>query len=207
MINHHIQLLATIKMNETKYKGIGHKEINKLAAINPRYYRIASMLLDHILMCFLIAPIAILVFVVILSIGQNMDNWIGVSLMFFPFFIYLNKDFLNGKSVAKRIMGYKVVDRKSEKTASELQCFIRNLLICLIWPIEVLVGLISPERRIGDFLANTKVITAEKQEIKSLWYELKNIQFKSNYVGIIIVGVIYFYGLSQIMPYNPIFNK
>lgn len=194
-------------MNENEFKGIGHKEVNKLASIGPRFHRIASMLLDHILMCFLIVPIAILTFVIILSVGQNLDNWIGISLMFFPFFIYLNKDFLNGKSAAKRILGFKVVDRKTGNTASELQCFIRNLSICLIWPIEVLIGLISPERRIGDFLANTKVVQDEKQEIKSLWLELKNIRFKANFVGIIIVGAIYFYGLSQIIPFNPIFNN
>lgn len=127
-------------------------------------------------------------------------------LMFFPFFIYLNKDFLNGRSPAKRILGYQVLDRKTEEPASELQCFIRNLTICLIWPIEVIVGLISPERRIGDFLANTKVIVAEKKKIKSIWSELRNVRFKPSYIGIVIVGVIYFYGLSLIVPPTPIIH-
>lgn len=194
-------------MKETQYKGIGHKEVNKLAGINPRFHRIASMLLDHIIMCLLIVPMAVLIFVIILTAGQSLNNWIGIGLMFFPFFIYLNKDFLNGKSAAKRIMGYKVIDRKSGTKATELQCFIRNLPICLIWPIEVLVGLISPERRIGDFLANTKVIPTEKQEVKSLWSELKNVRFRISYLGIILIGIIYFYGLSQVMPSNPILNK
>ena len=194
-------------MSETQYKGVGYKEVDKLAGINPRFHRIASMLLDHIVMCLVIVPIAILTFIIIISARLELNNWIGISLAFFPFFIYLNKDFLNGKSAAKRFLGYEVVDRKTGKTANELQCFIRNLPICLIWPIEVFAGLINPERRIGDFIANTKVIPAEKMNIKSLWSELKNVRFKANYLGIIIVGIIYFYGLSQIMPFNPIFNK
>ena len=49
-----------------------------------------------------------------------------------------------------------VVDIKTGKVASALKCFVRNLTIA-IWPIEAIVVLISPSRRIGDYLAGTRV--------------------------------------------------
>jgi len=190
-------------MNETEYKGLGHKEVNKLANINPRFHRISSMLLDHILMCIIVVPLSILIFVIVLNFENNLNKWIGIGLMFLPFFIYLNKDFFNAKSPAKRILGYQVIDRKTKKPASELQCFIRNLTICIIWPIEVIVGLINSERRIGDFFVNTKVIQAEKEKLTTIWSELKKTQLKPSYLIIIVIGLVYFYGLSQIMPSTP----
>ena len=187
-------------MNEIKYKGIGHKEVNKLSSINPRFHRIASMLLDHIFMTLVIVPLGILIFVIGFQFKENLNKWIGLSLIFFPFFIYVNKDILNGKSAAKRILGYQVIDRKTDKPASEVQCFIRNLTICIIWPIEVIVGLVNPERRIGDFFANTKVIQAEKENLKTIWSDFKKMRLKLSYLIIVLIGIAYFYGLSQIMP-------
>jgi len=121
-------------------------------------------------------------------------------IFFFMMFIYLNKDFFNAKSPAKRVLGYQVINRKTEKPASELQCFVRNLTIAVAWPLEVIVGLINPERRIGDFLANTKVVVSEKEKLKTIWTDLKSKTLKLNLIGIIIIGVIYFYGLSLLMP-------
>lgn len=193
-------------MNEPEYKGPLHKEVSNLANINPRFHRISSMLLDHIIMCLVIVPLAVLIFVIVLNFQHNLNEWIGVGLMFFPFFIYLNKDFLNGKSPAKRILGYQVLDRKTERPANELQCFVRNLTICIIWPIEVIVGLINPERRIGDFLANTKVVISEKEQLKSLFPEIQKVRLKANFIGIAIIGIIYFYALSLILPPTPILN-
>lgn len=193
-------------MNEPEYKGPLHKEVSKLANINPRFHRISSMLLDHIIMCLVIVPLAVLIFVIVLNFQHNLNKWIGVGLMFSPFFIYLNKDFLNGKSPAKRILGYQVLDRKTERPANELQCFVRNLTICIIWPIEVIVGLINPERRIGDFLANTKVVISEKEQLKSLFPEIQKVRLKANFIGIAIIGIIYFYGLSLILPPTPLLN-
>ena len=187
-------------MNETEYKGILHKEVNRLAGINPRFHRISSMLLDHIIMTIVIVPPMIILMILkangILEIGDRTFSLI----FFFLTFIYINKDFFNAKSPAKRILGYQVVNRKTEKPASELQCFVRNLTIAVAWPIEVIVGLINPERRIGDFLANTKVVVSEKEKLKTIWTDLKRKTLKLDIIGILIIGVIYFYGLSFLWP-------
>jgi len=95
-------------------------------------------------------------------------------------------------------MGYRVIDIKTNKPASEFQCFVRNLTI-IGWPIEVIVGLINPQRRLGDFLANTKVITSDKEKLKSMWNDLRNIKMKINFMGILILGGLFFYGLSKLL--------
>ena len=51
------------------------------------------------------------------------------------------------------------------KTATPLQCLLRNIF-CMIWPIEIIVSFISPTRRIGDFVARTKLVLQESS-IKS----------------------------------------
>lgn len=187
-------------MSKNEYKGLLHKPVNQLANINPRFHRISSMLLDHIFLTLVVVPLGTLIFVIGFQFQEIQDKWVGLGLMFFPFFIYLIKDTLNGKSPGKRIQGYQVIDLKTESVANELQCFIRNLTICIIWPIEVIVAFVNPERRIGDYLASTKVVKAKKEKLKSIWTELKKMRFKANYVGIVIIGIVYFYGLSLIIP-------
>ena len=180
--------------------GIIVEETSKVANSNPRINRILSMLLDHCIMCLLIVPLSFLIFGLGALMKDNLNNGIGMVLVFIPFFIYLNKDFFHAKSPAKRILGFQIIDRKTNNPANELQCFVRNLTICVAWPLEVIVGLINPKRRIGDFLANTKVIPSEKEKFKSIWTDLKNTKLKMNFIGILIIGGLYFYGLSLLLP-------
>jgi hypothetical protein len=73
--------------------------------------------------------------------------WIGI----------LNKDFFNGQSPIKRINGYQVVDVSTLQPANKIKCLVRNVT-ALLWPIEAIFALINPQRRIGDFIAGTKLI-------------------------------------------------
>jgi len=186
-----------------------HQNSNEISAVgvikktvdgNYRLRRIASMLLDHFIMCILIIPPSIILTIISENIGLKMNDGMGFFVFFLIVFIYLNKDFFKGKSPAKRILGYQVINRKTEKPATELQCFVRNLTICVAWPLEVIIGFINPQRRIGDFIANTKVVESEKEKLKTIWTDLKNTTLKINFIGILIIGGIYFYGLSLILP-------
>jgi len=174
-------------------------DISDWSKKDPRIHRVLSMLVDHILMCLVVLPMAILIFVVLLILENHINKYFILPLLFFPFFIYLNKDFLKSKSPAKRILGYQVISKKSNSPASELQCFIRNLTIFIIWPLEVIVGLINPERRIGDFLANTKVVKADKEELKMLWTDLKAVKFRTSYLLIILIAFVYGFGFKHII--------
>jgi uncharacterized RDD family membrane protein YckC len=72
------------------------------------------------------------------------------------FSIFLNKDIFFGKSIGKYFTGTRVVSARTGNAASPIQCSIRNLFI-LIWPLEAIILLFSPKRRIGDIVAGTKV--------------------------------------------------
>jgi len=176
-----------------------NKNSDKFKNSNPRIQRVLSMFLDHIIMCIIIVPLGVLIFGIISQFEEYLNKPIGMILIWSPMFLYFNKDFFKAKSGAKRFLGYQIIDNKSKNPASELQCFLRNLTL-IAWPIEVLVGLLNPERRIGDFLANTKVIPSEKEKLKSIWSDMKNTKLKTNFIGILIIGGLYFYGLSYLMP-------
>lgn len=77
-------------------------------------------------------------------------------LSYVGFALYLCKDSIDGRSPAKRVLKLQVVDNKSGETASALRCLIRNFL-CFLWPLEVVAVLINPERKIGDYVAGTRL--------------------------------------------------
>lgn len=129
--------------------------------------RIGSMILDHFLMtmiCMLfIIPTMIKGFAGAFTISHEQKD-IGGGFSGLPFYIglfgfalYFCKDCINGRSIAKRIIKLQVVDNTTGQVASPLKCFVRNIF-CIIWPVEVIVTLINPSRRIGDQVAGTKVV-------------------------------------------------
>lgn len=185
---------------EINYRGFFHREIARISKISPRFHRISSMLLDHIIMCLITIPTAVLFVIISTFMGFELNDGLIFYTWVLLISIYINKDFFNAKSPAKRIMGYQVVSRKTGIPATELQCFVRNFTIFVAWPLEVIIAYINPKRRIGDFLANTEVVTSKKEKLNSIWAEFKKAKLKTNFVGIIIIGGIYFYALSYIIP-------
>lgn len=125
--------------------------------------RLGSMLLDH----FIMTMIAGIFFIpTIISMTSNMlvheqpssDVFDGTSYVFLiGFAIYLCKDCINGRSIAKRILKLQLVDYSTGQVASPLKCLIRNLF-CALWPLEVIAALINPSQRIGDKVAGTKLV-------------------------------------------------
>lgn len=80
-----------------------------------------------------------------------------IYLSIFGFALLLCKDCINGQSPAKRIIKLQVVDNKTGEVATPIQCFVRNITL-LILPIEIIVALVRPDRRIGDKIAGTKLV-------------------------------------------------
>ncbi len=133
-------------------------------------------------------------FVVLLSTPIFfMHVFLGVKiyiLFFIIIFILNNKDFFGSKSIAKRNYGYQVIDIKNNMPANELKCYIRNIT-WLIWPIEVIIALLSPNRRLGDFIAGTKIIKVEPENPKTIFEEMKNYKFSKNiFINIILTILI-----------------
>ncbi len=82
-------------------------------------------------------------------------------------FFCLNKDFFKAQSVAKRLLGYQVLNIYTNQPADECRCMLRNTTI-LFWPVEVLFALINPNRRLGDFIADTILVDVEKRAPESI---------------------------------------
>lgn len=127
--------------------------------------RLKSSLTDFMLILAIFLPLFIIIMIpfIILDtsfIDPSKSYWIeviGILPYSFMTFVMINKDYYRARSIAKRIHGYEIVDYKSEQPANGMQCMIRNITI-IIWPIEILIAWIHPNRRLGDLLAGTKVI-------------------------------------------------
>ena len=127
--------------------------------------RLVSMLLDHFIMSF--AAMAFMVPLIISAIPAPDETMYEPSkpilsqglgfIALIGFAIYFCKDCIQGRSIAKRALKLQVVEQASGKVAPPLKCMVRNLF-CIIWPLEVIFTFLNPSRRIGDFVAGTKVV-------------------------------------------------
>ena len=132
--------------------------------------RLGSMILDHFIMSFASIIIGMVFVVIILVIiaaiiffAEDVENsepifpviMFLLALIVYP--IYFNKDAFGGRSPAKRILKLIVVDHKTNEVATPIQTVIRNVTL-FFWPVEVIYTLTSPDRRLGDYIAGTRVI-------------------------------------------------
>ncbi len=166
--------------------------------------RLGTMILDHfimtmIMMIFLV-PGMISNFSNAFNISHdqtNIDLFGNMYLGFLGFAVYFCKDCFNGRSIAKRILKLQLVDNSTGQVASPLQCLVRNIF-CALWPIEVVVALINPSRRIGDRVAGTRLIP----------FDQTTDQPKPNFKQIAIsLGLAYGIMLLLMLPLNSIKYK
>ncbi len=173
--------------------------------------RIGSMLLDHIAMTF----IAMIFFIPGMISGfstafevshqqASSDIFGGLSYVgLIGFALYCCKDSINGRSIAKRAFNLQVIENSSANVASPIKCFVRNIF-CILWPIEIIVSLISPSRRIGDMVAGTRVIPFNPEiEQPKINYGQIGLSFMLSY-GLMILIMIPFEGLKSKMESNQV---
>ena len=141
--------------------------------------RLVSMLIDH----FAMTMVAMVFFIpMIMSDLLSMFNLthehtemdFGGTLFYVwlvGFALYFCKDTINGRSFGKRITKTQVVNNNTGQVASPLKCFIRNIF-CVIWPVEVIVSLINPSRRIGDIVAGTKIVSYIPTNVEQPKFEI-----------------------------------
>ena len=124
--------------------------------------RIGSIILDQILM----SVICLVFFIPSLAkygvqslYDQKLSEIIKNSFLYVEvigFALYFCKDCINGRSLGKRIIKHQVINNTTAEIASPIKCFIRNIF-CVIWPIELIALLFNPSRRLGDYIAGTRV--------------------------------------------------
>jgi uncharacterized RDD family membrane protein YckC len=95
------------------------------------------------------------------------------SLMMIALF---NKDFFGGQSPVHRKLGYKVLDARTNKVASKIQCMVRNLTGPM-WPIEAIFILVNPNRRLGDIIAGTILADVPTSDPELILIEIKEFEF------------------------------
>ncbi len=154
--------------------------------------RLASMLLDHVIMTFAIGivcvPFILYNIMHVISAGDFDGNpftiYKGITgyIMVSAYGIYFLKDSFSGRSIAKRILKLQVVNNITGLPATPLQCFVRNLFT-IIWPIEGIVALINTSRRIGDYVAGTRLVAYDVE---------KNAAYKSKYLQIPVAALLSF---------------
>lgn len=110
-----------------------------------RKLRLWSMFADHILIGMVCVPVALL-----------LSPLVAKGAFYLMLVPYLNKDFLQARSPAKRLLGLQV-QNASGAPANELRAFLRNVTM-MLWPIEVLLIAAGSNKRVGDYLAGTQVV-------------------------------------------------
>jgi len=156
--------------------------------------RLKSMLLDDVIICFTVLPI----FMIPLIIADITESkWVSNIISLILVGIYLHKDSLGGRSAAKRILGQIVINADTGEPASEVRCVVRNFTT-IIWIFEVIVVLFIPSKRLGDFVANTKVVRTEKEDVKKIFQDIKDAE-KSELVLSFGIAVLYILGIIQIL--------
>lgn len=120
-------------------------------------------------------------------------QWIDLMTII-PFSIMLigllNKDFFNGQSVIKRILGYQIIDLKTVQPASRLKCMVRNMTAPL-WPLEAVFILINPKRRLGDFIAGTQVVEVTPTDPQAILDEIKLAKFNEQTGLILFLSILW----------------
>ena len=163
--------------------------------------RLGTMFLDHVFMTMIafafFLPATTTGFSNLFSISHEKTGAFFMErpmtyIALFGCALYFCKDILDGRSIAKRILKLQVVDNKTGKVATPLQCFVRNIF-CIFWIIEVIVAITNPNRRLGDRVAGTKIV-----------YYNPPLQQPKIDVGRLLLPIIVSYGLiifmNQLIP-------
>jgi uncharacterized RDD family membrane protein YckC len=77
--------------------------------------------------------------------------------------LLLCKDCINGQSFGKKIMKIQVVDNKTDRKVTNFQKIVRNVFV-VFWIVDFFVLYFSKYKRIGDYVAKTKVICNNETE-------------------------------------------
>lgn len=101
--------------------------------------------------------------------------------------IIVNKDIYFGRSIGKYITSLQVMSSKTGKPANPIQCVIRNLFL-FFWPLEGLILFFSPERRLGDIVAGTKVV-----EFIPNYSESRKINLMQTITAILLAGIFSYF--------------
>jgi hypothetical protein len=140
-------------------------------------------------------PYLVLCILPVIFLQPNTDGLLKF-IEYFGFFIFgmislviINKDYFNAQSPVHRLLGFKVIDNSTQEPASKLKCMLRNITI-VFWPIEVPFLLFSPQRRLGDLIASTKLIEVEPTDPELIIQEVKVFHFDKEALIVLLFSLL-----------------
>jgi uncharacterized RDD family membrane protein YckC len=123
--------------------------------------RIVAGLIDFIILCIIQAVLmfAFLLKPMIENVGNDitfniMIRQLIITLCALSFMIF--RDIIGEKSIGKRIVKLKIIDKKNGNVANFKKRILRNITWVLGW-VEIIYFLIK-DKRIGDIIADTDVV-------------------------------------------------
>lgn len=130
-----------------------HKQLVPLASLGARF---VAQILDGV------AALIILYVPLILLMLVGYIGSIGGSIVLIAYVTYLLfQDALpNGQSLGKRVLRLRVVNKTSRQSCGLGASFLRNILLLLLGPIDIVFANSRYKQRLGDRLAKTIVISA-----------------------------------------------
>ena len=158
--------------------------------------RLSAMNADFYYQMFMAQPI------VTLFMAYKFYTWISsdsklFAMEYFEFvplfslidFLIMNKDYFNGQSIINRQSGYQVVNVNSLEPASPMRCMLRNIT-APIWPLEGVLAWISPQRRLGDYIAGTMLIEVEKTDPETILGDIEKFSFDLTFLKVLLISII-----------------
>jgi hypothetical protein len=126
--------------------------------------RFTSVIIDHLSLTFtaMILGIPMLVYKGFKSDVETEPSAFFIIYAAIIWTVFLNKDIYFGRSLGKYKSNLQVLNFKTNEAANPFQCVVRNFFLVL-WPIEMVVLIFSPSRRLGDMVAQTKVQFLESE--------------------------------------------
>jgi uncharacterized RDD family membrane protein YckC len=127
--------------------------------------RLASITIDHAIMLF----ICFLTAIPSLFLVEGLSPFFSQGYDYMAFAgptAYFCKDIFGGRSPGKRILRLQVVCNQERQVVTPEQSIIRNVF-CIIWPVELIVSMCNPHRRIGDHIAGTRLTKFNMQPLES----------------------------------------
>jgi uncharacterized RDD family membrane protein YckC len=96
------------------------------------------------------------------SLFLNSDS-IVLQLLFWMLVLsyWLFKDGMNGQSIGKRFVSIGTIVEQSRLRCGVLQSCVRNGVLLIAMPVDILFGLRPDKRRLGDLIAGTVVVREE----------------------------------------------
>jgi uncharacterized RDD family membrane protein YckC len=154
-------------------------------------HRLKSMTIDFCIICITGVPLIILIFILKLE-NSPLYQISAISLLFS---IFLCKDLIGGGSLGNRIAKLKVVS-SNKSFVTPLKLILRNIFV-FIWPVEILMCFINPEKKFGDIVFGTKVVQYDNRNTNPV--SLRGIQVFFYFSITLIILFIIFYSIFQLL--------